>query len=406
VADSQAVLAPRVWDIAGKYGKRSLVLHVPGTYPPSPINGTLVSCFLTPPDADVFTHPPALSARLQAIAAGQVTGGQVTGGRYPFDVTDFRSPDKARIAAELEAITRTHFEAARQLVRESAWDLFIMVEIGVDRVHHAFWSDMDESHHRYQPGSPYTHTIRDYLRLVDAEIGSLLAAFDDDTLIFVVSDHGARRMDGGICLNEWLIARGYLRLKGDYPLQPNVRLIADDIDWAHTRAWGDGGYYGRVWINRAGREPHGIVAPEAYAAFRAQLASELEALGDETGSPLGTRAFTPETLYRTVNGVAPDLLVYFGDLAWRSIGTIGWQRIHVRENDSGPDDANHAQHGIFIAFDPRRDLGGRELHGLQLQQLAPTLLRALGVPVPETWAVQPIAWDAAVDAVATAPGPN
>ncbi len=29
---------------------------------------------------------------------------------------------------------------------------------------------------------------------------------------------------------------------------------------------------------------------------------------------MGTKALRPEQLYREVNGVAPDLLVYFGDL--------------------------------------------------------------------------------------------
>ena len=54
----------------------------------------------------------------------------------------------------------------------------------------------------------------------------------------------------------------------------------------------------------------------------------------------------------TVNGVAPDLIVYFGDLDWRSVGAVGLGSIHTFENDTGPDEANHDWHGIFMLYDP------------------------------------------------------
>ena len=38
---------------------------------------------------------------------------------------------------------------------------------------------------------------------------------------------------------------------------------------------------------------------------------------------MGTRVLKPEELYPEVHGVAPDLFVYFGDLRWRSVGTLG-----------------------------------------------------------------------------------
>ncbi len=51
-----------------------------------------------------------------------------------------------------------------------------------------------------------------------------------------------------------------------------------------------------------------------------------------------------------MNGVAPDLIVVFGDLLWRSVATIGGDEgVHTLENDTGPDDANHAQDGMIVA---------------------------------------------------------
>jgi predicted AlkP superfamily phosphohydrolase/phosphomutase len=95
-----------------------------------------------------------------------------------------------------------------------------------------------------------------------------------------------------------------------------------------------------------------------------------------------------EELYRQVRAcedggaVAPDLLVYFGNLRWRSIGSFGLPQIYTFENDMGPDDANHDQDGVFVLWDPRNDRGGRKLDGLQLMDVTPTALSLLGVRQP------------------------
>ena len=61
-----------------------------------------------------------------------------------------------------------------------------------------------------------------------------------------------------------------------------------------------------------------------------------------------------------MSGVAPDLIVHFGDLLWRSVGTIGGDEgVHTFENDTGPDDANHAQEGLFILAGPGVPAAGR-----------------------------------------------
>ena len=38
----------------------------------------------------------------------------------------------------------------------------------------------------------------------------------------------------------------------------------------------------------------------------------------------------------------------FGDLLWRSVGQVGTGTVHVFENDTGPDDANHAHEGLYV----------------------------------------------------------
>jgi predicted AlkP superfamily phosphohydrolase/phosphomutase len=82
-----------------------------------------------------------------------------------------------------------------------------------------------------------------------------------------------------------------------------------------------------------------------------------------------------------VRNVAPDLMVYLGDLKWRSVGSFGLPDVYTFENDIGPDDANHAQDGVFVLWHPRRDYGGEERTGLQLMDVAPTALDLLNIDV-------------------------
>jgi predicted AlkP superfamily phosphohydrolase/phosphomutase len=187
-------------------------------------------------------------------------------------------------------------------------------------------------------------------------------------------------MEGGIAINEWLIQKGYLVL--EEPLKSPSRLEGVKVNWSKTTAWGSGGYYGRLFLNIKGREPFGVVAPEDYEATRDRLVAELEALGDPDGRPIGTRVLKPEDLYREVRGAAPpDLFVYFGDLRWRSVGTVGTGEIHTFENDTGPDDANHAPDGLIIVSGPGVAPTG-PVGGMQLMDVTPTVLRLFGLDVP------------------------
>ena len=87
---------------------------------------------------------------------------------------------------------------------------------------------------------------------------------------------------------------------------------------------------------------------------------------------MGTEVFRPEEIYRKVTRIAPDLLVHFGGLYWRSIGGVGYSSVYQHENDTGPDDCNHAQFGAFIFSDPSMQPIG-EVSGSHLLDMAPTL---------------------------------
>ncbi|MEW6275002.1 MAG: alkaline phosphatase family protein, partial [Bacillota bacterium] len=240
-----------------------------------------------------------------------------------------------------------------------------------------FWSFCEPAHRRYRSGNPYENAIRDYYLYLDREIGELLKTIPEDTLVLVVSDHGARRMEGGIALNQWLMDNSYLAL-AEKPAGP-LPLARARVDWKRTLAWGEGGYCGRVFINVKGREPEGAVEPSAYQQLRNEIKKKLEALPDEQGRRLSNRVLTPEEAYGHWKNIAPDLLVYFGDLSWRAVGSVGHPSWYVSENDTGPDDANHDHEGILIMAGKR---ARGQIEGRHLMDVAPTVLNFFGIPVP------------------------
>ncbi len=373
IATSLAVKEPRLWDVLTEHGRPSIVLGVPGTFPiAQPIQGCMLSCFLTPntTDADItWTHPRELRDEINGLV-----------GEYLVDVKGFRTNDKQWLLDQIYSMTEKRFRVARHLMTQKPWQLFWMVEMGVDRIHHGFWSCMDREHRAHVPGNPFEHAIFDYYRFVDREIGETLACLDvDSTAVWIVSDHGCKRMDGGFCFNQWLLNEGYLVLK--QPPKPKQKFDPCDVDWSRTRAWGDGGYYGRLFLNVKDREPQGMVSMSDYERLRRELSDKIETLSDDRGRPMGNKCHRPEEIYSKVNGVAPDLIVIFGDLRWRSVGLVGTDSLYTFENDTGPDDANHAQHGMYIYSHPSLPAHGR-VDGPTLYDVAPTILRQLELPIP------------------------
>jgi len=371
IATADAVREPAVWDLLGARGSRSLLIGVPPSYPPRPVVGWRVSCFLTPPSAKAWTHPTELAAEIEE---------ELGPGGYIFDIPNFREQGFEAVLRQLYEMTRRRFQLARRLVRTKPWDLFVMVEMGPDRLHHVFWQFFDPGHPKHVPGSPFETAFQDYYRFLDQEVGALLEVLPDDAVTIVMSDHGARRMEGGVCFNDWLIREGYLALSEE--VEAIVPVAKAPIDWSRTVAWGDGGYYGRLFLNVRGREPQGVVDPGRYEEVRDELARRLEAMPGPDGRPLGTRVIKPEDAYPDVRGVAPDLIVYFGDLDWRSVGTIGNPDVFTHENDTGPDGANHDRTGVFAMVGAPGQPAGR-VEGLRLVDVGPTILSLYGIEPPE-----------------------
>jgi predicted AlkP superfamily phosphohydrolase/phosphomutase len=359
---------PTVWQLASQAGLRVGVIGMPLGYPPPAVNGFFVSDFLTPPGSRDYTFPPELATEIER-----------SFGPYPFDVV-FRSQERKELFGKLVAMTETRFRVAEELYAREAWDLFAVHEIGTDRLHHAYWKYFDEAHPEFVRGNPFENVAREYYAAVDRGIARLVSRVDEDTRILIASDHGSMAMEGCFCVNQWLAEKGYLALEGAFA--PGTALDQAAVNWERTTIWGSGGYYARIFFNVRGREARGIVAPGQIPALRRRLESDLATLRDPAGNPLRVDVLDPRTVYQEVRGDAPDLILYFGDLKWRSAGTLGHPTLFLRENDTGPDDAVHSWDGVFLWTSPTGEGPGIDISEQRIRDVAPTILQYLGLPIP------------------------
>ena len=370
LATSADVHRERVWDVLARHDLRSSVIAVPPSYPPFPVHGELVSCFLTPTAESPHTYPAQLAGELAARF-----------GAYLPDV-EVRTRDKHGLGEALAAMTRQHFAIARHVWESREPDFMMFVEIGPDRLHHAFYADMDPEHPLHDPASAYREVGETYYALLDAELGRLVALADADTSVLVASDHGARPLRAAFRINEWLLREGLLTLRSS-PRAPTP-LRHEQVDWSRTRAWAEGGYYARVFLNVQGREPEGSVPASEAPALRARLRDALRMVRGPAGESWSNMVEPPAALYREVRGDAPDLIAIFDELSVRPVATVGSDGLYAARDDRDADACNHDQYGIFVCAGAGVEARGR-LDDCAIQDVGVSALALLGVARPEGW---------------------
>ena len=221
VANSQTIKAPKIWNIIGERDLKSIILGVPPTFPVNPINGNLVSGFITPDTLSNYTYPPELKLEISEEI-----------GDYILDVR-FRTNVKEQLLIDIYKMTNIHFETVKYLMKTKDWDYCQFVIIGLDRLHHAFWKYYDKTHHKYESGNIFESAIKNFYKKLDKEVGEILDLIDENTIVFVVSDHGAKAMRGCICVNMALEKLGLLKFKKQH--DPGTKLQEAEIDWNNVQ---------------------------------------------------------------------------------------------------------------------------------------------------------------------------
>lgn len=408
LANASSVRAERVWNILGRQGFNVGLLNVPFTYPTHPVNGFLVTGMLTPGSDVDFTYPRELRRQLLDRFDD-----------YAFDVGD-SVEDRGALIEDVRKLTHQQQETALLLLEEWCWDFFITVFTGPDRLQHFLWSEMDTEHPFHNPENAQLrgNALLQHYQTLDSALREILDLIPPDTLVLVLSDHGFNACAKRFYVNCWLAEQGLLTLHRDY-VRPDLtslfswlgssqwlrrmkrtlfpgrwssvelqsRRFAHTVDWSRTKVYF--GLDGGLRINLKGREPDGIVLLGDYKDIREQLSRALLAVRDpETNKPVLADVFFRENLYKgPFTERAPDLILEpqrtnpctSHNFILDSSLSSEQSRIF---GASLPYSANHTLDGILIARG-RGITAGSEVEGAHLIDIAPTVLAALGVAIPQ-----------------------
>lgn len=381
IVDATQVRVPRLWDILTQAGKRSIVLNVPLTYPVAPMEGLLVSDFLTPGFDGACVYPDARKEDIR----------RFFGGPYHFDVSEFggyRRLGKEELVERVFRLTEEHLRWAEHLLEEP-WDLFVWATVGSDRLHHTLWRYLDPEHPEHEEHPTLGGAILSYYRMLDAALARILARLPADTAVVVSSDHGMRTMHGRVNLNDWLLREGHLTLQEDYAAEVAAgprKLDLRRVDWSRTRAYALGAYEALLYLHPEKKDRR----PEEYGAFLDSLAAGIAEIPGADGRRLRTVVHRLDGMYSDAAlAETPDAVVFFDDLAMGVNCDVGNPGMHSWANTVGPDDGLHAMEGTFLLAGHGVPARGT-VEGTTVLDLAPTMLRLLGMEVPARMRGRPL----------------
>lgn len=276
------VQAPRVWDVAEEAGASATVMNVPVTFPPQRTVSRMVTGNVAR-DIAHATHPQSMAVDLEQMDY-----------RLGVDASLGREQEyDALIEDATETLTK-RMEAFRRYLGRDDWSLFCGVFTTPDPVNHFFYDD-------YLADGAFSAEVEALYRRLASYIDEIRARLDEETTLVVTSDHGFHPLRYEFDLNRWLAANGYL----SFTAQPPAGL--GDVA-AETRAYALDS--GRIYINRAGREPRGVVDPADAAALVTELIDALSSVTGPDGSPAVEAVHRGGDLFEGPHtDIAPDLVV-------------------------------------------------------------------------------------------------
>jgi predicted AlkP superfamily phosphohydrolase/phosphomutase len=272
------------------------------------------------------------------------------------------------------------------------WDLFVAAIETTDRVSHMMWRLIDPKHPMYDAALAARHggSIERVYRRADDLVGRIQAKLPPDALFIVMSDHGFHSFRRGVNLNTWLVQNGYQVFQGQESRQLKLADLFgrgkfwEGVDWSKTRAYAVG--LGQIYFNLRGREGQGIVSAGAeYKALQDEIAGKLVQLKDpDTGEPVMRAVYRRDDIYQgDYLQYAPDLQVGFNDgyrVGWQD--TMGGITRSVVENNNRKWSGDHCATATEISggvFFSNRKIANPSP---SIMDLAPTILKTLGVPLP------------------------
>jgi predicted AlkP superfamily phosphohydrolase/phosphomutase len=418
INNAHHIRSKTIWQILSEKGKRVIVLNLPYTYPPSEVNGIMVSGWDAPLQGEKFSHPAHVGEHILQ------TFPDYKANLWVSDLQPLQSEEQfCEFTRRLKAGFEQQARVALELLAQEQWDVFMVHFQQTDWIQHKLWKYIERACRYPEDHSPKVEDTRNCYRYFDNVVGLLLKEVESTKVSKVLlSDHGFGRLMGNIYPNYYLKEWGYLSLKVEVEdrLLPVKNLLrksrhkslrklyrtlanakynlaggeqqhqswSDNTgnvlsgrgtawDWTKTQAATIYAYQmGFVFVNLVGRGPNGIVELGIeYDRLIADLSMRFRGL---------RHPFTGEKLLEdVVKGVdiypvAEDILI--PDLVLVPANGYGFS---FSISDSPPevsDEGTHRHNGVLVV--ESQFVRRIRKFGPNLVDIAPTVLHMLDVPVP------------------------
>lgn len=379
------VKEPTLWRILSDSGVKVGVVNIPLTYPPEEVNGFLISCFFTPPSADVYTYPPELKDLLKDYRID-----------IEFEDSGYFLPEKGinteKVLKEQYIITKNRVKNSKMLIGKFNPDFFAINFKGVDNLQHLFWHEKG--------------IILEFLQTVEGYILELKETMKPDYTL-IMSDHGFHpRGEKYFHLNSWLenervlirnqslvgksstgfyslgvkIVKRFSKVKSLIPEKLKRWVITEQIgiqidfasSFAYSTRWG-------IYLNR------GLIESERedFEKFKDELIVKLNGIKDqETGQKIFQEVLKREDIYKGgYIQYIPDI-IFLQDEKYK-INPVLYDEIIAPRLDSSYQTGSHGadQNGILIING--KDIKRQEIENANIIDLAPTILYMIGVPISD-----------------------
>jgi predicted AlkP superfamily phosphohydrolase/phosphomutase len=304
---------PPFWD-RREYG-RCVILNVPSTYPARTMNGVLVAGFVAL-NLERATYPPALVPKLEEVG-------------YRVDVDVEKAGQSMQLFLnELDKTLQARIAAYRYLWHYEAWDTFMFVFTGTDRLAHYLWDAYEDGSH------PYHGAFLDHLRQVDEVIGEMTNRLSGDDRLILLSDHGFELLEKEVYVNFVLQQHGLLAFEQGTPAR--LSSIA-----ATSKAFALDP--GRIYVHLKGKYPRGGVFPEDQESLLQEVQTVFESLSID-GQRVIKCIYRKEEIYAgPLMDRAPDL-VLLANPGFNLRATINPDRLWDRGSRTG----KHTQEDAFL----------------------------------------------------------
>jgi len=393
--------ARALWEIANAAGLTVGAVNIPMTWPAEQVDGYMISGMIGAPAVTPSAFwPRALAEDVRRLAPDlsmEVVARR--GGHYAID--------------EMQRTMEQRLALMRELLTTRPTDIFLAVITYTDAVQHHWLADESLR------AEGADEVLRATYARADRLLGEIMEFAGDDTDILILSDHGSGPVNLYVNLPRLLADLGLaepvsevsyfltrvrrrlgrmLRRQGGDP-QSIIGPITRDLRWERSRVYSMITHVS-LRLNLQGREPRGIISADGADEALAEIAAALRAVRTPKAPWARLDVRTRDELFAGPWAhLMPDLC---------AMTTEGGQtltlppRPYLRAQPAflTPREAiaidqdlvrgTHRLEGIVLGAGPSFNAGA-EVAGASLQDITPTLLQVLGLPVPAYMDGRPLA---------------